>query len=120
MCRCNCRIDQDVPVWVNYLLWFQAERLYEFQQELTEIQSAAQRNHKAVMNKLGEIMSEQQDAVDAITAQVQKGTAEVVAQVAKLEEQIANGEAPDLTGLKAAAQALDDLNADPEPAQPTE
>lgn len=65
------------------------------------------------------LMSELQDAVDAVAAQVSKGTAEVVAQVAALEAQIAAGVAPDLTALKAAAQALDDLNVDPAPAEPT-
>lgn len=65
------------------------------------------------LTRLENTMSDIQDAVDAVTAQVSKGTAEVVAQVAALEAQIAAGQAPDLTALKAAAQALDDLNADP-------
>jgi predicted RNA polymerase sigma factor len=63
----------------------------------------------------GAIVSEVQDAVDAITAQINKGTAEVVAEVAALEAQVAAGETPDFTALKAAAQALDDLNPDPAP-----
>jgi hypothetical protein len=64
------------------------------------------------LHKIGVTMSDVQAAVDAVTAQVAKGTAEVVAQVAALEAQVAAGEAPDLTALKAAAQALDDLNVD--------
>jgi predicted RNA polymerase sigma factor len=59
------------------------------------------------------IVSEVQDAVDAITAQISKGTGEVVAEIAALEAQVAAGVAPDFTALKAAAQALDDLNPDP-------
>lgn len=93
MCR------NKTPEWASYLLWFQAETIHK-------------------INRLGIAMSEVQDAVDAVTAQVSKGTAEVVAQVAALEAQAAAGVAPDLTALKAAAQALDDLNVDPAPVEP--
>lgn len=55
------------------------------------------------------IMSEVQDAVDAVVAQLGKARAEIVAEIANLEAQIGAGEAPDLTALKAAAQALDDV-----------
>lgn len=54
-------------------------------------------------------MSEVQDAVDAVVAQLGKARAEIVAEIANLEAQIGAGEAPDLTALKAAAQALDDV-----------
>lgn len=57
----------------------------------------------------GIIMSESQDAVDAVVAQLVKAQAEIVAEIANLEAQIGAGEAPDLTALKAAAQALDDV-----------
>lgn len=63
-----------------------------------------------------------QDAVDAVVAQLSKATDEIVAEIAALEAQVAAGETPDLAGLKAAAQALDDINPDvvaepaPEPA----
>lgn len=52
-------------------------------------------------------MSAVQEAVDAITAQLAKVQGEVVGEIAKLEEAIAAGVAPDLTALKAAADALD-------------
>lgn len=52
-------------------------------------------------------MSEVQSVVDGITAQLVKVREEVVAEIAKLEEALAAGVAPDLSGLKAAADALD-------------
>lgn len=63
------------------------------------------------------IMSASQDAVDAVVAQLTKARDEIVAEVANLEAQVAAGQAPDLTALKAIAQSLDDLNADA-PAEP--
>jgi len=64
-----------------------------------------------------------QDAVDQVVAQLGKAKDEIVAEVAALEAQVAAGETPDLTALKAAAQALDDLNVDvpveEPPAEPT-
>jgi len=50
-----------------------------------------------------------QDAVDAVVAQLDKAKTEVVNEIAALEAQIAAGETPDLTALKAAAQGLDDV-----------
>lgn len=61
-------------------------------------------------------MSESQDAVDAVTAQLGKAKDEILAEVAALQAQVDAGQPVDLTALKAAAQGLDDLNADPEPA----
>lgn len=61
----------------------------------------------------GTIMSEVQDAVDALTAQVVHVRDEVTAAIADLEAQIAAGvAAPDLTALKAAVQSVDDIVAD--------
>lgn len=60
------------------------------------------------------IMTATQDAVDALTAQLGKAKDEILAEVAALEAQVAAGEAPDLTALKAVVQSLDDLNADAE------
>lgn len=57
-------------------------------------------------------MSEVQDAVDAVVAQIGKAKDEIVAEIAALE---AREPSVDLSGLKAAAQALDDLNPDPAP-----
>jgi 16S rRNA G1207 methylase RsmC len=54
-----------------------------------------------------------QDAVDAVTAQLSKAKEEILAEVAALEAQVAAGQPVDLTGLKAAAQGLDDLTPDP-------
>lgn len=56
-----------------------------------------------------------QDAVDAVVAQLDKAKGEILSEIAKLEEQVANGEVPNLDALKAAAQSLDDVVADPEP-----
>lgn len=66
----------------------------------------------------GTIMSEVQDAVDALTAQVVHVRDEVTAAIADLEAQIAAGvAAPDLTALKAAVQSVDDIVADPAPVE---
>ena len=54
-------------------------------------------------------MSEVQDAIDAIATQLVKAKDEIVSQIAGLEMQIGSGVTPDLTALKAAAQALDDI-----------
>lgn len=55
----------------------------------------------------GEMMSEVQVLVDSITAQLVKVRDEVVGEISKLEESLAAGVAPDLSALKAAADALD-------------
>lgn len=70
-----------------------------------------------VIDKIkGEIVSEVQDAVDAVVAQLAKAKAEVVGKIADVEAQLAAASVPaevvDLSGLKAAAQALDDVVAD--------
>lgn len=55
----------------------------------------------------GVFMSAVQEAVDAITAQLGKVKDEVVGEIGKLEAALAAGVTPDLTALKAAADALD-------------
>lgn len=57
----------------------------------------------------GIIVGAVQDAVDQITAQLDKAKNEILNEIAALEAQIAAGETPDLTALTAAAQALDDV-----------
>lgn len=64
---------------------------------------------RVIEQKEVHIMGAIQDAVDQIAAQLAKSKAEVVATIADLEANIAAGETPDLTALKAAAQALDDV-----------
>jgi len=64
------------------------------------------------LKKLGEIMSETQAKIDALAAQLAKAKAEILAQVARLQEQIDAGGVVDLTALTAAVQGLDDLNPD--------
>ena len=54
-------------------------------------------------------MSEIQAAVDAVTDQLGKAKDEILDQIEVLEAAVAAGEAPDLSALKAAAQALDDI-----------
>ncbi|MCV7354483.1 hypothetical protein [Mycolicibacterium fluoranthenivorans] len=65
-------------------------------------------------------MSATQDAVDAIAAQLTRAKDEISSEITKLEEQVAQGQAPDLTALKAAAQALDDVVPDAPVEQPVE
>jgi len=62
--------------------------------------------------RLEKIMSQTQQKIDALAAQLGKVKAEILAQVAALQAQIEAGEAVDLTALTAAVQGLDDLNAD--------
>lgn len=65
------------------------------------------------------IMSAAQDTVDQLTAQVTKSKEEVLGKIADLEAQVAAGETPDFTELKAAVQGVDDIVADVEvPAEP--
>lgn len=61
----------------------------------------------------GFAMTTSQDAVNAVVAQVRKGTAEVVARIADLQAQVDAGEPVDLSELSAAAKALDDIVPDP-------
>lgn len=71
----------------------------------------------------GTIMSSQQDAVNAVTAQIKKGTSEVLGRIAALQEQVDSGvpaEDLDLSGLTAAAQALDDIVVDAPVEEPVE
>lgn len=50
-----------------------------------------------------------QDAVDALVVQLGKAKTEVLSKIDELEAQIAAGETPDLSALKDAVQALDDV-----------
>lgn len=59
-------------------------------------------------------MSEVQSAVDAIAAQLVKVKEEVVGEIGKLEAAVAAGVTPDLSALKAAADALDAIVPDVE------
>lgn len=75
----------------------------------------------------GFAMTTSQDAVNAVVAQVRKGTAEVVGKIAALQAQVDAGvptEQLDLTELSAAAQALDDIVpdavVDPAPVDPVD
>ena len=58
-----------------------------------------------------------QETVDALVGQLAKAKAEIVTKIDELEAQVAAGETPDLTALKDAVQALDDVVPDsvPEP-----
>lgn len=58
-----------------------------------------------------------QDTVDQLTAQVLKSKEEVLGKISDLEAQVAAGETPDFTELKAAVQGVDDIVADV-PAEP--
>lgn len=85
---------------------------------------------RSIVDRLNEIKEiimatreENQAAIDAFVAQLNKAKQEIVDQVAKLEEAATAGQELDLTGLRNATQELDDLNADaivPEPEAPAE
>jgi len=74
---------------------------------------------------IGEIMTQVNDlaaSLDAVNAQLAKARDEIVAQVAALQEALQNVALPEaaetaLANLAATAQALDDLNPDPAPAE---
>lgn len=74
----------------------------------------------AVLITKGVVMSAVQDSVDAIVAQLAKVQGEVVGEIAKLEEALAAGVTPDLSALKAAADALDAIVPDAEEAEVVE
>ena len=61
------------------------------------------------------------DTIAAVVVQLDKSRGEIVSRIADLQAQIAAGvpaEQLDLSSLIAAAQALDDINPDPAPADP--
>jgi hypothetical protein len=63
----------------------------------------------------------QQDAVNAVVAELGKAKGEIVAKISDLQAQIDAGTPAaelDLSGLVAAAQALDDIVPDPAPVDP--
>jgi 16S rRNA G1207 methylase RsmC len=72
-------------------------------------------NQVRTNRKLDRLMGDVQDAVDAVVAQLDKAKGEILNEITNLEAQIAAGETPDLSALKAAAQALDDVVPDAEP-----
>lgn len=64
----------------------------------------------------GSVMVHQQETLDALTALIKKGTAEVVSKIADLQAQVDDRvpvEDLDLSELTAAAQALDAIVPDP-------
>lgn len=70
-------------------------------------------HNRAMEERIKEyIMSAAQDTVDQLTAQVLKSKDEVLGKIADLEAQVAAGETPDFTELKAAVQGVDDVVAD--------
>lgn len=72
----------------------------------------AWRIHRAFTHIESGFIMATQEAVNAIVAQVKKGTGEVVAKIAELQQQVDAGAPVDLSELAAAAQALDDIVAD--------
>jgi hypothetical protein len=61
------------------------------------------------------IVGAQQDAVNQITAQLDKAKGEIVGKIDDLQRQIDNGETPDLAPLRQVAQSLDDVVPDQVP-----
>ena len=72
----------------------------------------------AIHRLKGTIMTAAQDAVDAITAKLDKAKDEILTEIETLKAQVAEGQTPDLSRLEAAAQALDDVVPDVEPSDP--
>lgn len=68
----------------------------------------------AIYRLEGFIMSEVQNAVDAVVAQLSKAADEIKAEIAALE---AREPSVDMSALKAAAQSLDDIVPDAPPAE---
>jgi len=64
------------------------------------------------LKKLEKIMSQNQEKIDSIAAQLAKAKAEILAQIQALKDQV-GAEVLDFSALDAAAQDLDDLNIDP-------
>lgn len=76
-------------------------------------------SNQDILNQLlhmEKIMGQQQAQIDALTAQIGKVRAEIIAKIVELQAQIDAGEPVDLTALKAAVQGIDDLNVDAEQA----
>ena len=69
------------------------------------------------LSQLGITMGAVQDTVNQIADQLAKAKTEIVTKIADLEAQVAAGEIPDLTALKEAAQALDDVVLDVPPVE---
>lgn len=63
--------------------------------------------------EMRELQLSNQDTVNEIQAQLSKASAEIVGKISDLEAAVAAGEVLDFSGLKAAAQALDDVVPDP-------
>ncbi len=91
-----------------------------FAQRLTTIEAhLVEHIDRQAQSLKGVLMSSQQDVVNAITSQLVKAQGEIVKRIADVQAQLdAAGVAEqiDLSSLQAAAQALDDVVADPEPA----
>jgi hypothetical protein len=92
-----------VPQWAQFM---HAETLKQIKQSnadtltrLTAISTQLSRIEKNTMAL--------QDDLDAVALEITTATAAVVAEIDALEAQIAAGVTPDLTGLRAAAAALD-------------
>lgn len=77
---------------------------------------------QAWMSRMENIVSANQDKLNALADQLDKAKAEIVAAVQALKDQLAAGETLDFSRLESAAQSLDDLNPDappaPEPVEP--
>lgn len=74
---------------------------------------------KAMLIELKGILMSEQDDINAIAGDITAAVKTLSDAITRLEAQIAAGQAPDLTELKAAQAALDALAAaNPEPAPP--
>ena len=66
-------------------------------------------------------MTSNQEHINALSAQLDKGTGEIKSEIQALKDSAANGEPLDFSALDSKVQGLDDLNADaPAPSEPTE
>lgn len=75
---------------------------------------------KKEIEKLMATVAELKGQIDAISAQLDKASAEILAEIKTLEDKLANTTIPDdaqasIDSLKAKVQALDDINPDQPP-----
>jgi hypothetical protein len=72
------------------------------------------------LERMEKTVGDVQSAVDAVVEQLVRAKEEILVEISALEAAVADGEVPDLSALKAAAQALDDVVADAPVVEPVD
>jgi hypothetical protein len=65
-----------------------------------------------VLERMENAVGDVQNAVNAVVEQLVRAKGEILGEISALEAAVASGEVPDLSALREAAQALDDVVAD--------